>query len=105
MPVEKYTPHFKTSVNASGQLGGIWGVLDGKKLAEWTPNAQKAWSREMNPGAWPFDHHGWFTMDRLAKDGRRAERLHKWAGLCITGCLASYFVIRNVKDWKYGHGK
>ena len=42
-------------------------MTTGKKLAEWTPNAQKAWLRESQSGAWPWDHHGWFTMDRLAK--------------------------------------
>ena len=101
MTVEKYTPYFKSSV--SGQTAGLWQVLDGNKLAKWTPNAQKAWLRESQPGAWPWDHHGWFTMDRLAKDARRAERMHKWGAFCLASAACGYFVIRNLKGWKYGH--
>ena len=101
-PVEKYTPYFKTSTKAVGQAGSWWSVKEDKVVSNWANAQQKLWLRETNAGAWPWDHHGWYTMDKLAKNAKRAERLHGWAGVLMVGCAAAYFGIK-VKDWKYGH--
>ena len=99
-PVEKYTPYFKTSTKAVGQSGSWWAVTQDKELMNSVKVMQKKYMRENKPGAWPWDHHGWYTMDLYAKDHLKSKRLHAWAGCLCVGAAAAFFTIR-VKDWKW----
>jgi len=96
--IEKYQPYFKSATKADGSAGGWWSVSPEQK--NYLAQQQKAWLRESHPGAWPWDHHGYFTMSRLAKDSRVADRLHMWAGVLLVGVAAGVYHIC-LKDWKY----
>jgi len=99
-PVEKYTPYFKTSTKAVGQAGGWWSTGENKELANWTKLKQQKYMRENKPNAWPWNHHGWYTMDLDPKEALRSKRLHGWGALLAIGIACSFYTIR-IKDWKY----
>merc|ERR1712212_972003 len=99
-PVEKYTPYFKTSTKAVGQAGSWWSTGENKEIQMWKKIKQQQYMRENKPGAWPWNHHGWYTMNVAPKDELRSTRLHGWAAvLGVSICCALYFIRQ--KDWKY----